>query len=691
MHGHVRGDQEASLAAAPRKRFSNGEWILLLALLAEIVVFSAIANNFFTRGNLFEIVRTSIEVGLLALALTPVMVTGGIDLSVGSMMGLAAVVFGAAWQDWHAPMVVAAGLALLVGCAGGALNAVLIARFRVPALIVTLGTYSLFRGIAEGITHGAVSYSGFPAAWLFLGQGYLWGVIPAQLPIFLVALIGYAVLLQRSTIGRALYTIGFGAEGARYAGIPVAKRLGLVYLLSGLVSSVAAMIYVAHLGQAKSDAGTGYELDAIAAVVLGGTSVFGGRGTIGGTLLGILSLAVLQNGLHLAALPSELTGVLTGTLLVATISIDRFRARTDRKFQLEGKIPMKNSQVAVLCGAILTGALLVAGTNIWLVRSFKPSGDVAGSASAESARHRPVIAVMPKAKGDPYFVSCRKGAEEAARELGVDLIWDGPTSLDAAKQNEIVESWITRQVDVIAVSVENQAAISTVLRKAREHGIRVLTWDADAEPDARDFFVDQATAQGIGETLTDEAARLLNESGEFAIVTGALSAANQNEWIKFIRQRIAQKHPGLRLDTIRPSDDDRDKAFAETQTIVNVFPGVKLVMAIAAPAVPGAAEAVRQMDRQSGSNAVDVIGLSLPNISKPYIHSGIVQEIVLWNTTDLGYLTVYAASLLANHKIADGTKSIQAGRLGTLEVRGSDIILGTPLIIDKTNVDRFDF
>lgn len=678
------------LKATRRATLTQGEWILLLALLAEIVVFSAIANNFFTRGNLFEIVRTSIEVGLLALALTPVMVSGGIDLSVGSMMGLAAVVFGAAWQDWHAPLAAAAGLALLVGFAGGALNAVLIARFRIPALIVTLGSFSLFRGIAEGITHGAVNYSGFPKTWLFLGQGYLGGVVPAQLPIFLIVLIGYVVLLHRSTIGRALYAIGFGADGARYAGIPVAKRLGLVYLLSGLVSSVAAMVYVAHLGQAKSDAGTGYELDAITAVVLGGTSVFGGWGTIAGTLLGLFSLAVLQNGLHLAALPSELTGVLTGTLLVAVISIDRFRRRPDPQIQAQGELPMKNSQVAVLCGAILTGALLVAATNVWLVRSFRPAG-VPGTASVDSARHRPVIAVMPKAKGDPYFVSCRKGAEEAARELGVDLIWDGPTSLDAAKQNEIVESWITRQVDVIAVSVENQAGISTVLRKAREHGIRVLTWDADAAPDARDYFVNQATAQGIGETLTDETARLLNGSGEFAIVTGALSAANQNEWIKFIRQRIAQKHPGLKLDTIRPSDDDRDKAFAETQTIVKVFPGVKLVMAISAPAVPGAAEAVRQMNRQSGSNAVDVIGLSLPNISKPYIHAGIVQEIVLWNTTDLGYLTVYAGSLLADHKMVDGAKSIQAGRLGTLEVHGSDIILGTPLIIDKTNVDRFDF
>ena len=673
---------------ASRVWFPNGEWILLLALLAESVVFSAIAKNFLTWGNFFEVIRTSVEVGLLALALTPVMVSGGIDLSVGSMMGLAAVVFGAAWQYGHVPPFLAACAALLVGVAGGALNAELISRFQIPPLIVTLGSFSLFRGIAEGITHGSVSFSGFPKSWLFLGQGYLWGTIPTQLVLFLLALAGYAVLLHRSTIGRALYAIGFAASGARYAGIPVAKRIGLVYFLSGVVSSLAAIVYVAHLGQAKSDAGLGYELEAITAVALGGTSVFGGRGTIWGTLFGLLSLSVLQNGLQLAALPAELTGILTGTLLLVTISIDRLRARPKHPAREGQEDSMKNSQLAILCGVILAGSLIVAATNVWLVHSLNsPATRTGAPATATTPAHRSVIAVMPKAKGDPYFVSCRKGAEEAARELGVDLIWDGPTGLDAAKQNEIVESWITRQVDVIAVSVENQASISTVLRKARERGIRVLTWDADAAPDARDFFINQATAQAIGETLTDEAARLLRGSGEFAIVTGALSAANQNEWIKYIRLRLAEKYPDLKLATIRPSDDDRDKAFAETQTIAKVFPAVRLVMAIAAPAVPGAAEAVLQMGRKD----LSVIGLSLPNICKPYIHDGVVPSIVLWSTNNLGYLTVYAGSLLAANQIPPGTTSIQAGRLGTVEIRGADIILGKPLIINKTNVDQLDF
>ncbi len=638
------------------------EAILLFALTAEIAVFSALAPNFFTLGNAFEIIRTSVEVGLLAIALTPILVTAGIDLSVGSMMGLAAVVFGAALRDAHFNVATAMLAALLVGCAGGILNAVLIARFRIPALIVTLGSYSMFRGIAEGITHGATNYSGFPPAFLFLGQGYLSGGVPAQLPFFLLVLAAYAVLLHRSAIGRTLYAIGFAPAGARYAGIPVAKRIALVYALSALVSSAAAVVYVAHLGQAKSDAGSGYELDAITAVVLGGTSVFGGRGTLAGTLLGLFLLSVLQNGLRLAALPTELSGILTGALLLLTISIDGFR-----RFA-----PKPSSRFVILGASILAAALVL----------------VASLHRAPSApSHRLVIAVMPKAKGDPYFVSCRKGAEEAARELGVDLIWDGPTGLDAAKQNEIVESWITRKVDVIAVAVENQAGISTVLRKARARGIRVLTWDADSAADARDFFINQATAQAIGYTLTDQAARLLGGKGDFAIVTGALSAANQNEWIKFIKERSAEKYPGLKLATIQPSDDDRDKAFAQTQTILKVFPSVKLIVAISAPAVPGSAEAVLQSARKD----VNVIGLSLPNICKPYIHAGVVPLIVLWNTNDLGYLTVYAGSLLAQNKVASGAASIQAGRLGTLEVRGSDIVLGAPLVIDKANVDSLDF
>jgi rhamnose transport system permease protein len=294
---------------------------------------------------------------------------------------------------------------------------------------------------------------------------------------------------------------------------------------------------------------------------------------------------------------------------------------------------------------------------------------------------------MPKNKGNPYFVSCRQGAEEAARALGVTLLWDGPTETDAAKQNEVVEAWITRGVDVIAVSVENREGLSTVLRKARGRGIKVLTWDADALPDARDFFVNQATPQGIAETLLGHASRILGGKGDFAILTGSLTAANQNEWIRCIKEQLAAKHTGLRLVAIRPSDDDRKRAFDETQALLKAYPEVKLIMAIASPAVPGAAEAVKQ----AGRTDVKVTGLGLPNDARPYLKDGVLDSAVLWNTADLGYLTVTAAYALAKGTLTAGATSFDGGRLGTLRVEGDNILLGTPFTFTKENVDRFDF
>jgi rhamnose transport system substrate-binding protein len=683
----------------PARLFPNHEWALLLVLLIECVIFSLTGTNFFTASNAFEITRLSVEVGLLALALTPVIITGGIDLSVGSMMGLAAVVLGALWRDAHLPIVEAAAAALLIGAAGGSLNALLISRLGLPPLIVTLGTFSLFRGVAEGLTRGIENYSGFSARFLFLGQGYLAGVVPTQLLVLLAAIAAFAWLLHRTAFGRSLYAIGHSAEAARYAGIPAARRLFIVYLLSGLAASLSAIIYVAHLGQAKSDAGTGFELMAITAVVLGGTSIFGGRGTVLGTMLGLLAIVILQNGLRLSAQPAELTGILTGVLLLSTIALSRWpdkfkfigrpRDRAIDKTGFAGQtaedIDVKNSQVAVLSVVILIAALIVAGSNWLLVRSINRGSVNAPGANPPSSRIQ--VAMMPKAKGDPYFVSCHQGAEEAARELGVDLMWDGPTDLDPAKQNEIVEAWITKGVNVIAVSVENQAGISTVLRKAREKGIKVITWDADAEKDARDFLINQATPQGIGYTLTDEAARILNGKGEFAIITASLSAANQNEWIKHIKARLAEKYPDLKLVAIQPSEGDRDRAFSETQTVLKVYPNVKLIMAIAAPAVPGAAEAVKQ----SGRTDVKVTGLSLPNMNKPYVKAGIVESVVLWNTLDLGYLTVYAASALSNGKLKRGDHELPAGRLGKIEVAEDEVRLGAPFIFNKSNIDRFNF
>src|SRR5262245_10410216 len=297
--------------------------VLAGLLVLEVAVFAVIGTNFLSGSNAFEVVRLSVEIGLLAVAMTPVIVTGGIDLSVGSLMGLAAVLFGKLWRDGGLPIGAAALCTLGIGASAGGLNALLITRLRIPPLIVTLGTFSLFRGLAEGLTSGVDNFTRFPESFLYLGQGYLRGGVPVQLPLLVLVTASFWVLLHRTTVGRGLYAIGFSPEGTRQAGIPVERRLSLVYVLSGVVASLAAILYVSRLGQAKADAGTGYELLAITAVVLGGTSIFGGRGTIHGTLLGLFAIAVLQNGLRLADLPAELAGTLVGFLLLGAISANQ--------------------------------------------------------------------------------------------------------------------------------------------------------------------------------------------------------------------------------------------------------------------------------------------------------------------------------------------------------------------------------
>ena len=307
------------------------EVVLLLVIAVEIALFSTLGRRFLDAANVSNIFRHSVEIGLLALAMTPVILTGGIDLSVGSMMGLCAVSFGILVGDAGLPPAMAGLLAIGIGTLGGGLNALLIARLNLPPLIVTLGTFSLFRGLAEALTKGSKSYSGFSDSFLALGNGEIAGV-PAQVWIFLAIAAGIYLLVHHTTFGRSFRAIGYSPDGARYAGIPVRRNVGLAYVLAGAIAGLAAVILVARLGEARANAGIGYELLAITAVVLGGTSIFGGSGTVCGTLLGYLAVAILGNGLSritayqlfdqpIASIARELSGMLTGVLLIVALAV----------------------------------------------------------------------------------------------------------------------------------------------------------------------------------------------------------------------------------------------------------------------------------------------------------------------------------------------------------------------------------
>jgi ABC-type sugar transport system substrate-binding protein len=331
---------------------------------------------------------------------------------------------------------------------------------------------------------------------------------------------------------------------------------------------------------------------------------------------------------------------------------------------------------------LLAATLLLGGCG----KAPEPSA----SGSAGRAGKKITVALLPKSKGNAYFISCKAGAEKAARALGVDLLFDGPTESDPAKQNEIVENWIALGVDVIAAACENREGISTALRKAESRGIKVITYDADALPDARSLFVNQATPEGIGHGMADEAARLLNSEGEIAIILATLTAANQREWQKHIETRIADKYPKMKIVAVRPCDDLKDKAQSEATALLSAYPNLKMIVNICSPAVPGAAEAVKQAGK---TGQVKVIGLGLPSENRRYVKEGVTESVMLWKTEDLGALTVEAAVALVKGTLKPGDKSFKASTLGNaeFEIKGDNLLLGKPFIFTKDNIDQFNF
>lgn len=307
-----------------REIWLRAEALLALALILEVILFTLYGRRFSTWDNWMNILRHSAEIGLLAVALTPVIWTGGIDLSVGSTLGLSAVAFGQLWRDAGMDPWLAGVASVGVGTICGAINGALIVWIRIPPLIVTLGTYSLFRGFAEALAKGVDTFTGFPEGFLWIGSGQ-WLGIPVQIWIFSCVALMYVTADWKTVLGRNWKAIGCSEQAAYLSGINIQKYVFSAYLMAGTVAGIAAITYSSRLGSIKADAGFGYELLAITAVGLGGVRLSGGKGSVLGATLGVLALGILNNGLGRTPLTmnysSELGGVLTGALLIGAIAL----------------------------------------------------------------------------------------------------------------------------------------------------------------------------------------------------------------------------------------------------------------------------------------------------------------------------------------------------------------------------------
>jgi rhamnose transport system permease protein len=323
--------QAASPGVFRLRWLSLQEAVLAGVLVIALITLSFLSDRFFTTANLLNQTRFLSEVALLAVPMTFLIIMGGIDLSVGSIVAFSAVLLGFSWQVLGFPLWVA----VLVGIAGGTfagyLNGLVTVYLGVPPLIVTLATLAIFRGLAYGISESR-SFNGFPDAFAFWGSGEIAG-LPFQLYLLIVVFAVSGLVLGATPIGRRVYAIGNNEIAARFAGLRVGRIKLLAYTFSGFMAGIAGFIFTSRVTSTRADAATGLELDVIAAVVFGGTSIFGGRGTILGTALGVVTIQLLKNGLQLAGFRGEATVVLIGTVLILSILLNQFL----EKFVLSGR------------------------------------------------------------------------------------------------------------------------------------------------------------------------------------------------------------------------------------------------------------------------------------------------------------------------------------------------------------------
>ena len=297
-----------------RKSYRELGLVGVLGLLMLVMGFFSPNYSFWDAENLLGLPRHLAEKGIIACGMTLIIMTGGIDLSVGSLLGLAGIALGYTWLSWG--LLPGVGMALLAGSVGGLINGLLITRWALPPLVVTLATMALYRGVAMIISR-AQPVSNFPESFGWWGQGHL-GPLPVQFFVWVLTVVLFALIVERTTVGRYSTAIGDNERAARFAALPVTRIKLWLYSASGLLCAVGAILYTSRVSTAKADAGLGWELEIITAVILGGTQITGGRGTILGTFLGLVILGVVRNGLTLMGMKEEWQFMMAGIILVGT-------------------------------------------------------------------------------------------------------------------------------------------------------------------------------------------------------------------------------------------------------------------------------------------------------------------------------------------------------------------------------------
>ncbi|MET8879590.1 ABC transporter permease/substrate-binding protein [Streptomyces rubiginosohelvolus] len=609
----------------------------LSALVVLVVAMSLLSGDFLTTQNLLNVGVQAAVTAILAFGVTFVIVSAGIDLSVGSVAALSATVL--AWSATSAgvPVVLAVVLAIVTGIACGFVNGALISYGKLPPFIATLAMLSIARGLSLVISQG--SPIAFPDSVSRLGDT-LGGWLPVPVLVMIAMGLITALILGRTFIGRSMYAIGGNEEAARLSGLRVKRQKIVIYALSGLFAAVAGIVLASRLVSAQPQAAQGYELDAIAAVVIGGASLAGGVGKASGTLIGALILAVLRNGLNLLSVSAFWQQVVIGVVIALAVLLDTLRRKAGSGAASSAGTapgaPGSGRRGALkFAGAALAVALVVGAV------SYFNSGSSGGTKK---------VGMSLSTLNNPFFVQMKEGAQAEAEKAGIDLTVTDAQN-DASQQANQLQNFTSSGVSSIIVNPVDSDAVGPGVRSANKADIPVIAADRGVNKADTATLVASDNVAG-GKLAADALADKLGGKGSIVILQGTAGTSASRERGAGFAEGL-KAYPDIKVVAKQPADFDRTKGLDVMTNLIQSHPGVTGVFAENDEMALGA---VKALGNKAGKS-VSVVGFDGTPDGLKAVEAGTLYASVAQQPAELGKIAVQNAVKAAkDEKVASTVK-----------------------------------
>ncbi|MEV7035512.1 substrate-binding domain-containing protein [Streptomyces sp. NPDC093272] len=602
----------------------------LTALIVLVIAMSALSGDFLTTDNLLNVGVQAAVTAILAFGVTFVIVAAGIDLSVGSVAALSATVLAWSATSHGVPVFLAVVLAVATGIAAGLVNGFLIAYGKLPPFIATLAMLSVARGLSLVISEG--SPIAFPDSVSHLGDT-LGGWLPVPVLVMVVMGLIAAFVLGRTYIGRSMYAIGGNEEAARLSGLRVSKQKLAIYALSGLFAAVAGIVLASRLSSAQPQAANGYELDAIAAVVIGGASLAGGTGKASGTLIGALILAVLRNGLNLLNVSAFWQQVVIGVVIALAVLLDTVRRKAGATPVAAGTGGSKGKQAGTYALAAVVTVALVAATSLL---------------HTGSGGNNPKVGLSLSTLNNPFFVQIRSGAQAEAKKLGVDLTVTDAQN-DASQQANQLQNFTSSGLGAVIVNPVDSDAASNSVKAANKADIPVIAVDRGVNNAKTDALVASDNVAG-GELAAKTIGDRLGGHGKIVILQGQAGTSAARERAQGFASGL-KAFPGIQVVAQQPADFDRTKGLDVMSNLLQSHPDVQGVIAANDEMALGA---IKALGSKAGKS-VSVVGFDGTPDGLTAVKNGTLYASVAQQPSQLGRIAVDNALKAIQDKKVDST------------------------------------